>query len=150
MRRALVPSVYVALIVAAIGLLILNALAWTGALVHEPGPTRTTATEALPPQPPAPDAQSQPVSRREPRHPRLPDGTSLTVSATRGDCWVEVRAESATGRALYAGTLASGKTIRFNREKLWLRLGEASNVDVVVNGRPSAVPPGTVELVLPT
>lgn len=74
---------------------------------------------------------------------------ALTITATRGDCWVEVRAGSATGEAHYAGTLASGSSLRFNRPKLWLRLGAASNVDVVVNGEPSTVPPGTVELTLP-
>jgi uncharacterized protein DUF4115 len=74
---------------------------------------------------------------------------ALTITATRGDCWVEVRAGSATGEALYAGTLTSGRSLRFNRPKLWMRLGAASNVDVVVNGEQSTVPPGTVELTLP-
>jgi hypothetical protein len=150
MRRFLVPSVYAALIVAAIGLLVLNALAWTGGLVHEPVRTRATAAEpAAEPPPTLLTPEPQPVSRRVPRPERNLGATSLALSATRGDCWVEVRAGSATGDVFYAGTLLSGKTIRFHRKKLWLRLGAASNVDVVVNGRPSTVPPGTVELVLP-
>jgi hypothetical protein len=32
---------------------------------------------------------------------------------------------------------------------VWLRLGAASNVDIEINGRPSTIPPGTVDLVLP-
>jgi hypothetical protein len=148
MRRVLVPTTYFVLAVAAVALLVLNIFAWNGGLideepqpapeaVHEPTstPTRTSA--------PAPDPRERPAPHN------LPGVTSLTISANRGDCWVEVRAGSPSGALLYAGTLVSGKTLRFNREKLWLRLGAASNVDVVVNGRPSIVPPGTVELLLP-
>jgi hypothetical protein len=35
------------------------------------------------------------------------------------------------------------------RQECGLRLGAASNVDIEVNGRPAAIPHGTVELVLP-
>jgi uncharacterized iron-regulated membrane protein len=146
----------VALVLAAalaFGLLVLNVLAWSGAIVSEP----VTQTQSEPPveEPASPAVQRRAVPRPEPVARRTPSkpaaaATALAITATRGDCWVEVRIGSSAGRILYAGTLASGSTIKFNREKLWLRLGAASNVDLVVNGKPSEVPPGTVELSLPT
>jgi uncharacterized protein DUF4115 len=143
------------LVVLVLALLVLNVLAFSGALVDE-----ETATPTVP-QPPAPPAESdlarppdqrrhgQIARRRTGRPKATPTGPTLILSATRGDCWVEVRAGSAAGDALYAGTLTTGRSLRFNRPKLWLRLGAASNVDIVVNGRPSSVPPGTVELTVP-
>jgi hypothetical protein len=140
------------LVLLALALLVLNVLAFSGALVDE-----ETATPSAPQPPPAetdlaqpPErTRDEPIARRRPERPRAPIGPTLILSATRGDCWVEVRAGSATGQALYAGTLTTGRSLRFNRPKLWLRLGAASNVDIVVNGRPSSVPPGTVELTVP-
>jgi Domain of unknown function (DUF4115) len=144
------------LVLLMLALLVLNVLAFSGALVDE-----ETATPTVPAQPAPPPAESdlarppdrrrdEQLARRRPERPRPRlTGPTLILSATRGDCWVEVRAGSATGQALYAGTLTTGRSLRFNRPKLWLRLGAASNVDIVVNGRPSSVPPGTVELTVP-
>jgi hypothetical protein len=139
----------------ALGLLVLNLLVWTGGIVtepsSEPAPAKRAPAEPTG-QPPAPRParEQQPIAREKPTRPKATPGTALTISATRGDCWVEVRAGSSSGQILYAGTLATGSTIKFHREKIWLRLGAASNVDVVVNGRQSTVPPGTIELSLPT
>lgn len=139
-----------------LALVALNVLAFSGAFVDE-----ETATPTLPAEPPPPPAEpdlarpadrgrEEQIARRRTERPRARVvGPTLILSATRGDCWVEVRAGSATGQALYAGTLTTGRSLRFNRPKLWLRLGAASNVDIVVNGRPSSVPPGTVELTVP-
>jgi hypothetical protein len=140
-----------------LALLVLNVLAFSGALVDEEG---ATPQERVPTQPAPPPAESdlarppdrdrdEQIARRRPEKKPRPTGPTLILSATRGDCWVEVRASSAAGEALYSGTLTTGRTLRFNRPKLWLRLGAASNVDIVVNGRQSSVPPGTVELTLP-
>jgi hypothetical protein len=153
MRRVFAPSAYVVLVAAALGLLLLNVFAWGGGLVDEPAakqsqPEPTPEPAPLPPPPPPP-AEPRTVANPPAAATSPAATTSLTISATRGDCWVEVRAGSPTGELLYAGTLAAGNTLRFNRERLWLRLGAAANVDVTVNGRPSTVPPGTVELVLP-
>jgi hypothetical protein len=148
MRRALVATAYVVLGVAALGLLVLNVLAWTGSLPEDAAPEPSPAPQRAPASEPAPPGP-QTISRPPPAAPKRPAAPTLTISATRGDCWVEVRAGSSSGEILYAGTLASGSSLRFKRDKVWLRLGAASNVDVHVNGRPSTVPPGTVELLLP-
>lgn len=151
MGRVLVPSAYTALVGAVVVLLGINVFAWSGGLAENPAPAPAPTPKEQPPAkpPPLPAPEPEAITRPRTTRPKTPASTSLTISATRGDCWVEVRAGSSTGELLYAGTLATGKALRFNREKLWLRLGAASNVDITVNGRPSSVPPGTVELVLP-
>jgi uncharacterized iron-regulated membrane protein len=145
------------LVLLVLALLVLNVLAFSGALLDEKTATPQKRAPAQPAPPPAESDLARPADgardeqiarRRTDRRPR-PTGPTLILSATRGDCWVEVRASSAAGEALYAGTLTTGRTLRFNRPKLWLRLGAASNVDIVVNGRQSSVPPGTVELTVP-
>jgi hypothetical protein len=135
------------LVLLVLALLALNVLVFSGALVDaEPAPPPAESDLARP----SDRGREEQIARRRTERPRARAvGPTLILSATRGDCWVEVRAGSATGRALYAGTLTTGRSLRFNRPKLWLRLGAASNVDIVVNGRPSSVPPGTVELTVP-
>jgi hypothetical protein len=134
-----------------LALIALNAVVVSRALRDDrspaPSPQPTVAAE-----PPAPPPEKRPTRRKRRAKPAVPQtrGPTLAVTATRGDCWVEVRAGSEAGRVLYVGTLSTGGSLRFKRPKLWVRLGAASNVDLVVNGRPSAVPPGTVELIVPS
>ncbi|HEX7254751.1 MAG TPA: DUF4115 domain-containing protein [Gaiellaceae bacterium] len=139
-------------------LLALNMLAWTGGLVDEessPPPESAPAVTEPPEEPalalPAERPSNEAIAeKRETKRPtQTTTGVTLVLTASRGDCWVEVRAGSSTGEMLYAGTLASGSSLRFNRPRLWLRLGASSNVDLEINGRPSTVPHGTVELLLP-
>lgn len=156
MLRRLGLGLLAALVVA---LIALNALAWSGVLIGEEAATPQEPAQAEQTPPPAESdfirpsrPEAEPIARKRPSKPPDKAKTSeptLILAATRGDCWVEVRAGSATGQALYSGTLASGRSLRFNRPKLWLRLGAASNVDIVVNGHPSSVPSGTVELTVP-
>jgi hypothetical protein len=157
MLRRLGLGLLAALVVA---LIALNALAWSGSLIDEEKGAPQQMPQAGPSAPPtgsdftppASRPEAQPIARQRPSKPlekAKTSGTMLILAAARGDCWVEVRAGSATGPSLYSGTLTSGSTLRFNRPKLWLRLGAASNVDVMVNGRPSTVPSGTVELTVP-
>ncbi len=138
-------------------LIALNVLAWSGALIDEEAatPQQTTPVAPLPAlADPVTEPGGEPIAREQPLKPVSkrkagPTAATLILAATRGDCWVEVRAGSPTGESLYSGTLPTGRTLRFYRPRLWLRLGAASNVDIMVNGRPSAVPPGTVELTVP-
>lgn len=157
MFRRLGLGLLAALVVA---LIALNALAWSGALIDKEASIPQQPARAEPvPQPAESDfirptnrPEAEPIARKHPSKRPEKAKTSVTtviLAATRGDCWVEVRAGSATGKALYSGTLASGSTLRFNRPKLWIRLGAASNVDIMVNGRPSSAPTGTVELTVP-
>ena len=73
----------------------------------------------------------------------------VTVTATRGSCWLEARAGSATGRTLEAArTLLEGESVTVRAPAVWLSLGATGNVDVTVNGRPRRLPFGTVAVVL--
>lgn len=143
-----------------LALIALNALAWAGVAMDDVTAVPRHPAPAQPSAPPveseftrpASAPQAEPIAQKplsKPVGKPKTSGTTLILAATRGDCWVEVRAGSATGKALYAGTLASGSSLRFSRPRLWIRLGAASNVDIMVNGHPSTVPPGTVELTVP-
>ena len=161
MRGAVLRRLGLALIATlALALLALNVLAWTGGLVdEESGPAEESVlTTPAPPAEPTitqetAGTQAEPISqtptRRKPQQRAPSQGIALVLTASRGDCWVEARAGSATGAVLYAGTLANGGSLRFSRPRIWLRLGAASNVDLEINGRPSTIPSGTVELVVP-
>jgi len=54
--------------------------------------------------------------------------------AARGNCWLQVRAGSASGPILYEATLAQGHSLSFARRFLWIRLGAPANADVRVRG----------------
>ena len=60
-----------------------------------------------------------------------------SISATRGSCWVLVRAGGPHGVVVYQGTLEQGevKTFHFTT-RLWLRMGDPTNVDITLAGKP--------------
>jgi len=151
MPRALVSFAYVALGAAALGLIVLNVLAWTGNLVDEElQESRSLARREARPGPPPPPAP--PSTRRDRQAASVasrPSISTVVLSAVRGDCWLSVRAGGESGTVLYEGVLAQGDALRFKRRKLWLRLGAASNLEISVNGRPAQVPAGTVDVLLP-
>jgi hypothetical protein len=64
---------------------------------------------------------------------------SVVVAATRGTCWLLVRAGDAR---IYEGTLQPGQTVRFTQRPLWIRFGAPWNVDVRVDGAPRAFADG--------
>jgi len=61
----------------------------------------------------------------------------LTLTATRGDCWLGIRVGSAAGHTLYWRTLPQGETVRFTvRQPLWVRIGAGRNLDATLGGKP--------------
>lgn len=110
-----------------------------GAPTTAPAEVTTTA-----PPPPAPTTTAP--AAPSPAAPRL---ARLAIAATRGDCWLEVRAGSASGRVLYSGFLSQGDSRPFKARRLWVRLGASGNVDLRLNGRSvRSVPVGTVVLLV--
>jgi len=104
-----------------------------------PGSPPTLAVARVPP--------AAPAERRPAPTPAAAQAANLVVTASRGYCWVSIRAGSADGEVLFEGILESGRTLRLKRNRLWLRLGAAANVDVSVNGkRARDLPGGTVDL----
>jgi hypothetical protein len=75
------------------------------------------------------------LTRSTGRSAATPAAARLAVSAARGDSWVVIRAVSAQGRLLFAGTLGHGQSVRRSGARLWVELGAASNVDVTVDGK---------------
>ena len=79
--------------------------------------------------------QTQPPPARKPRKARL------VLRASRGDCWVQVRAGGATGELVYEGTLQQGQTQRFTKwKKLWLQLGAPAYLKAKLNGHGAGLP----------
>jgi cytoskeletal protein RodZ len=91
-------------------------------------------TTALTPPPPAP-AQPAPV-----RPAKAPTSTDVQLVARRGSCWVSVHRTSATGPLLFEGTLEQGQSKRFSGKRLWLNVGNPSNLDVRLNGKRRRLP----------
>ena len=98
-------------------------------------PQRMRRPAPAPPPPPQP----QPAPAAPPR---------LTLRAARGDCWLEVRLASETGRILFAGTLARGTTRTFSSKRLWVRLGAGEMVDARLDGKRARLPAGTANVVV--
>lgn len=61
--------------------------------------------------------------------------TTIVVTGSRGDSWVEARAGSAKGKSLFAGVVSPGQTVRVTAPIVWITIGDAGNLDVRVNGK---------------
>jgi cytoskeleton protein RodZ len=66
----------------------------------------------------------------------------LRVTATRGDCWLQVHRGSATGPILYQGTLEQGQPQVFTGKRLWITLDRPENLSILLNGRARSLPVG--------
>ena len=84
---------------------------------------------------PAPTADTH-ADRRTDAEPVTPPAT-LTFRVVGGPSWVRV---TAGNRILVSGTFSPGDTRSFNDQELTVRMGDAGNVRLVVNGK--ARPPG--------
>lgn len=98
----------------------------------------TAAIRALPP-PTATRPAARPATTAAPRA-----RPTLTIRASRGDCWIEARAGAASGRPLLIGLLRHGRTVRLHGSTIWARLGAPPNVDVFADGRKQPLPKTTV------
>jgi hypothetical protein len=101
--------------------------------VSRPSQTRAT-TPAAPPV--APSTATQPVTVAR-----------IVLVATRGPCWLSVHLGSATGRAVYEGTLEQGRAARFSSTRLWIRIGAPWNLDATLNGKAIQLPASTGDVV---
>jgi hypothetical protein len=69
----------------------------------------------------------------------------LVLTAVTGDCWLLVRAGSASGKQLYIGTLQQGQQLPFTHKpwlfrRLWIAAGAPWNLVAKVNGKVRAIP----------
>jgi hypothetical protein len=78
-----------------------------------------------------------PVKKKHKRHvvARLP--SRAVIVASRGSSWLEIRHRSLAGALIYEGTLAQGKTlpVKLTAGPVWIRFGDAPNVDLRLGGK---------------
>ena len=115
------------------------------ATANRPPPSSYAKTPLLPP---TVRGQTGTRAAAPTRAPVPATQSKVTLAASRGDCWMEVRAGSSTGRLVYVGTLTKGKSLRATAAKLWMRLGRPQNVDLEVNGKASPIPTGTFDVLV--
>jgi cytoskeletal protein RodZ len=106
--------------------------------------TETTATETEPVETTAAPATPG-TTTPTPATARL---ATVVLTATRGDCWFQARDGSARGEVLDERVLSQGESISLKGKSVWLAVGAAGNLDVTVNGKPRALSPGTISVVL--
>jgi len=110
-------------------------LAWRYGGSPSPQPSQPPTANSLL-SPPRPRPKSHKPARKRPA---AIQPATLALEAVRGPCWVEVHLFSASGKPIYTGTLAQGGMLRFSlRRPLWLRLGDPTNLDATIAGKPVA------------
>jgi uncharacterized protein DUF4115 len=141
------------LVVANMAFAVYAALLWSGhfgddavtqAAASPPAPARVAPPPPPPPPAPPPVEKAALPNRAVPARKVV----LVTITASRGDCWMSAHRGSATGPLLAEKTLLDGETVSLRAHRIWLELGAAGNVDVAVDGRPHPVSSGTTELVL--
>jgi hypothetical protein len=111
---------------------VLAVLGWHRGSDPPAAPVASSAVLPVAPAPPPPPTHA--VS------PRPAGPLRVALVAGRGDCWLAARAGSESGELLYQGLLATGGSLRFRRNLIWLRLGAPWNVELRVNGRRLTLP----------
>jgi cytoskeleton protein RodZ len=85
-------------------------------------------------------AKKQTPTKKKQRKAGRPARIRFFVVATRGNCWMDVRNYSASGKTLYTGTLQDGQSQRFVARRLWINFGNPGNVKAAVNGTSVTLP----------
>jgi cytoskeleton protein RodZ len=89
------------------------------------------------------------VAPKPHRRVKRPLRAHLLLTATGGDCWLEVHKGSANGKLVFAGTLQPGsRPLDFTAKRLWIIAGAPQNLTVKLNGNVRAFPGGDPAIVL--
>ena len=138
-RRRARPVESNLVVVALAGIVAVTVLVVVGlAGIGSGSPEQTPLVDTSPDQTTTQDTSTGPATTtgQQPAGPARPAKARLVLTAVRGECWVQVRANGVNGRLLYEGTLEVGQTQRFVRyQRLWLELGAPASVDAKLNGR---------------
>jgi cytoskeleton protein RodZ len=88
-------------------------------------------------------------ARKPHRSAARPAKAHLVLTASTGDCWLEVHKGGANGKMVYAGTLQPGsRPLHFTAKRLWIIAGAPQNLTVKLNGALRAFPRGDPSIVL--
>jgi cytoskeleton protein RodZ len=99
------------------------------------------AADSLLDTPPATTTQTSTGEEAPAAAPRPARRIRLVLTAARGDCWMSVHANSASGPLLYQGSLEQGQTQRFAKwRRIWIELGAPANLRVRLNGKGVSFP----------
>ena len=79
------------------------------------------------------NAPKLPAAKKR-HHKRAARTVRLVLTATNGNCWLDVRAGSAGGKTLFTGTVEPGQSQRFVSRRLWVNFGNPGNLAIVYNG----------------
>jgi hypothetical protein len=81
-------------------------------------------------------AAKKPVKPASPTKPAkaAPATFRLYVRAVHGNCWMDVRNWSSSGKSRYTGTVEFGQDQRWISRRLWINFGAPSNLAIVFNG----------------
>lgn len=124
-------------------------LAAVGPTTASAGPTEQKPTGEAPPAAATQVAEQGPERATSPSVEPAAKRVALGITAARGDCWLEVRVGSASGRLLFAATLRRGESRRFAGRRLWVAFGAGGNLDVRLNGRRvEGFPAGTAVVIV--
>jgi cytoskeleton protein RodZ len=93
---------------------------------------------------PATSGQVQQQPQGQTQAPAVPaaNAVQLELTALRGNSWIAVHKNTASGDLLFAGTLERGRSMTFSAKKLWLNIGTPENVQARINGDRSLIPGG--------
>ena len=120
--------------IAALFALVIAAWKFSDSNNTPPIPNLSTGTNGKAAKRTAPPAQHRKRTVRKPVRFRL------YLSATHGNCWMDVRNWSQNGRPIYTGTLELGQAKLFRARRLWINFGAPSNLSIALNGKPVTVP----------
>ena len=127
-HRGRPPRAFVVLVLLGVGAAVLT---WrVGGSHHGAPPAPIEAAAAAP-------SLTVAVGKPKPAHVAPARASVLRLTAVHGDCWLDVRFGSASGRRIYVGFLRKGGTMEFGlRRRLWLRLGNPVALTVTLDGKP--------------
>jgi cytoskeleton protein RodZ len=93
----------------------------------------------------------RPLKRAAPRTtaPAKPVTFKLYLRAVHGNCWMDVRNWSLSGKPRYTGTVELGQDQRFVARRLWINFGSPGNLAIVFNGKLVSITRGGHYLVTP-
>jgi helix-turn-helix protein/uncharacterized protein DUF4115 len=87
-------------------------------------------------------AKTTKPARKQHHKAAAPAKVRFFVVATKGNCWMDVRNYSSSGRTLYTGTLQYHQWQRFVARRLWINFGSPGSVEAAVNGKRVVLPGG--------
>jgi cytoskeleton protein RodZ len=125
-------------VVALAGIVAVTVLVVVGLAGLGPG-DEPTATNPVIPTTRAGTTSTETTPKVSPRRPARK--AKLVLAAVGGNCWVQVRANSARGDIVWEGTIEDGQTQRFVKwRRLWLSLGSPSALRARLGGRVVQLP----------